>query len=182
MKLATWLNVKTSTSEKKTRCELKFKFTGVSRWDGLRNWSRITLNPGVQTLNFQANETEPTGNTVEHIDEQLDFDVRAPELAVVLGGALGALMLALLRMIYRLRPGTQRIDWPREIKEAIIAVCGGAVIAWSLTFVGGLISDAKLGVQISATSFKGGVIIGLLSYKIGDLLAQKLWKAPKAAR
>jgi hypothetical protein len=162
--------------------ELKFEFKPASGLDALRNWSQITLEPGTQSLHFQAKEQQSLGNTVEEIDQSLDFDVKAPAIAVVIGGAAGALLLAALRMIYRLRPGTRTVDWFQEMKEALIAICGGAVIALSLTFLGGLLSDAKWGVQISATSFKGGVIIGLLSYKIGDLLAQKLWKAPRPTR
>jgi hypothetical protein len=162
--------------------EFIFEYKRGSVWAPLRNPALMTVEPSTQQLTLSAQVKSPVANVnppLPSLDEPVEFAVTAPSLAVTFGGAVGALALAFLRLVYRLRAGGPKVDWRSEVREGTIAICGGALIAWSLTFLGGLLSDASLGVQISATSFKGGVIIGLLSYKIGDLLAQKLWDKPK---
>ncbi len=166
----------------KSDIEFVFDYKSGSAWAPLRNQALMSVEPGTQQLTLNAQIKSPVaGVDPKPLDEPLEFAVTAPSVAVTFGGAVGALALALLRFVYRLRVGGEKVEWRQEVREGIIAICTGALIAWSLTFLGGLLSDANLGLQISATSFKGGVIIGFLSYKIGDLLAQKLWDKPKAA-
>ena len=82
--------------------------------------------------------------------------------------------------VYRLWRSHQTVSWAAEIREVLIAVCAGGLIAGVLTFLGDLVTEKQFGVQIAATSWKGGFIIGLFAYKLGDFLAQKLWDEPAA--
>jgi hypothetical protein len=161
--------------------ELVFDYPAGRFSSPLANFDLVQLEPGTQTLNFEAGSQAPPQPSSQPITPlPVEFPISAPMLSIMLGGCAGALALALLRFIYRLRSKRESVQWKREAAEALIAIGAGALIAWTLTFVGGLVSGDKLGIQISATSWKGGVIIGLFSYKIGDLLAQKLWDQPSA--
>ena len=138
----------------------------------------MMFEPGSRKLEFRAQVQNPVTGGTSKIIKFVDLDVQAPTLAVTLGGAVGAVFLVMLRVLYhRLRPtrGKKR-GWKRELSEAAIALVAGTMIAFTLTFVGGLLSNRALGIQIAATNFRGGFLIGLFSYKIADIWAKKLWE------
>jgi len=168
----------------KTEIELIFSFSEGQFWSPCWNRRLNWIEPGLQDLEFQANIESESHGAAKTLKEPIHLSATAPALSVTLGGVLGAFGLALLRFVYRLREGSREVDWRAERREGLIAIVGGAIIAWALTFIGGILDSAKLGIEIAATSCKGGVIIGFFSYKIGDLLAQKLWgknKPPKVS-
>jgi hypothetical protein len=164
----------------KGETELIFLWPSRPFWSPLKDWDLILFEPGKQTLTFRHEEKPPVVGEPHQFSGPIEATFTAPRLAVTLGGSAGALALALLRLIYRLRGGGKTVAWLSEFREAIIAVCAGALIAGILTFLGDLLIEARLGVQLAATSWKGGLIIGLFSYKIGDILAHKFWDEPEA--
>lgn len=159
--------------------ELIFRYQPGPFWAPLRNANLLRFEPGQQFLAFRAKaEAYPLTQSAD-IDLPLALVTTAPTLAIMLGGACGALLLALLRVVYRhLRSKGKSIGWQAELRECIVAVSAGGLIALTMTFVGGLLSHPNFGIQLAATSWQGGIIIGLFSYKVGDFLAQKLWDEP----
>lgn len=167
----------------KQETELIFRWPGTGFWSPLGSWKLMSFEPGKQTLTLRHVEEPPISGDAHQFSDPVEVNYTAPPLAVAIGGAAGALALALLRAIYRLRGAVaSKVGWSAELREAAIAVCAGGLIAGILTFLGDLLSDRQLGVQIAATSWKGGFIIGLFSYKLGDFLAQKLWDEPAAPK
>jgi hypothetical protein len=164
------------------KTELLFHYRSRSFWSPLSDWNLITFEPGMQKLTLRYELNPPVTGPSVGLSEPVEVMITAPALSVTVGGAAGALALALLRFIYRLRKADGPIHWRAEFLETVIAVFAGGLIAGILTFLGALLKDANLGVEIAATSWKGGVIIGLFSYKLGDILAQKLWDQPEAPR
>jgi hypothetical protein len=165
----------------KREVELLFEYPSGSGWSPLCNFELTQLEPGPQSLVFKAKAQTATAEAkpMEPLSESVEFNITAPTLSITLAGMAGAMTLALLRFLYRLRGGTQKMTLRVEAREALIAICAGGLIAFSLTYLGGLLSGSEFGIQISATSWKGGFIIGLFSYKIADLIAQKLWEKEK---
>lgn len=156
--------------------ELTFEYPRGSFWLPLTNLELLVFEPGSRKLEFSAQIQNPLNGHSSKMVRTIDFDAQAPTLAVTLGGAVGALLLVLLRALWHLRPSRGRKrSFKRELYEAGIALGAGTVIAFILTFVGGFLSNRALGLQIAATNFRGGFVIGLFSYKIADLWAKKLW-------
>jgi hypothetical protein len=164
----------------KGETELIFRWPNRPFWSPLQDWDLIFFEPGKQTLTLRHEEKPPVAGEPHQFSDPVEATFTAPRLAVTLGGAAGALALAVLRLIYRLRGADKSIAWLREAREALLAVFAGALIAGILTFLGDLLIEARLGVQLAATSWKGGFIIGLFSYKLGDVFAQKFWDEPQA--
>jgi hypothetical protein len=156
--------------------ELIFKYKSGSFWMPLRHSELMILEPGAQKLTFTAQVREPmNSNVFRSTTDSIEMFFAAPDLAITIGGAVGALTLAFLRLVYRFRAAPERLSLSVELREGLFAILGGGLIAWTLTFLGGILSGTNLGIEIAATSWKGGVIIGLFSYKLGEVLAQKLW-------
>jgi hypothetical protein len=156
--------------------ELTFEYPKGSFWLPLRNLELSNFEPGVHKLEFRAQVQNPLSPNSAKIMKYVDFDVQAPALVVCLGGAAGGLFLSLYRTGRRiLRPRSKkRIVWARQLFEAGIALTLGATTALTLSLVGGFLTNKALGLQIAATSFSGGFIIGFLSCSIADMWPNRL--------
>jgi hypothetical protein len=156
--------------------ELTFEYPKGSFWLPLKNLGLANFEPGVHKLEFRAQAQNPLFPNSAKVLKYVDFDVQAPALVVCLGGAAGGLFLSLYRTGRRvLRPRTKkRITLIRQLVEAGIATALGGTTAIILSFVGGFLTNKALGLQIAATSFSGGFIIGLLSSSIADMWPKKL--------
>jgi hypothetical protein len=156
--------------------ELVFQYPKGAFWWPLGNLDLMTFDPAVHKLEFMALVQNPLTRAGAKMTKAVDFDCQTPPLAVTLGGGVGALSLVVLRFIYHLRKSRAKFSWKNELREAVLALAAGIVIAAVLTGVGGFLSNRAWGIQVAATNFKGGFIIGLFSYKIADFWATKLWK------
>lgn len=156
--------------------ELLFQYPKAAFWHPLCNLDLLTFDPGVHKLEFRAQVQNPLTRVGAKMIKSVDMDCQAPPLSVALGGAVGALALVLLRFTYHLRKAQGDFTWKNELREALLALIAGIVIAAALTAVGGFLSNRAWGIQIAATNFRGGLIIGLFSYKIADIWAKKLWE------
>lgn len=155
--------------------EILFDYPRGSFWLPLRNLDLAVFEPGLHKLQFTAQAQNPVTQQMARLSKTIDIDMQAPVLSIMLGGAVGALILAVLRALYRLRGAQAKLTLKIEIREAAIAIVAGILVAFVLTFAGGLLNSRALGIQFAATSFKGGLLVGIFSYKIADLLASRLW-------
>jgi hypothetical protein len=156
--------------------ELVFDYPTGSFSLPLWNLDLATFEPGVHKLEFRAQVQNPVTNIIVPLAKSVDLDVQAPPLGIILGGAIGALIFTLVRAAYhRSRKDCNKPPLLTELYQAGWTILAGGLIALILTFAGGLLSNRIIGLQIAATSFKGGVIIGLCSFKLGDVLAKALW-------
>jgi hypothetical protein len=159
-----------------------------SWWSPLLNFALLTLEPGDEPfeLSFAIQPPElANGNTPAPIQwprSAVDVPVSAPRLVVVCGGAVGALISALIRIVWRWRGGGRILTLREELREAAVTVFGGALVALVLTFLGGSFIRNPIGLKIVATSWSGGIAIGLCSYILGDQIAQKIWRKERAPK
>jgi hypothetical protein len=157
-------------------------------WSPLFNIALLTLEPGNEPFKLSFNLQPParrdasTPDPIPVEDWKVDVPVSAPRLVVVCGGAVGALLSALIRVVWRWRGGGRILTLKEELREAAVTVFGGALVALVLTFLGGSFVRNSIGLQIVATSWNGGIAIGLFSYILGDQLAQKIWRKERAPR
>ncbi len=124
-----------------------------------------------------------SGETARHSMEQTAPITLAPPLsAVVRGGILGALFLAVFVPAYRkLRAAKTGKPTPTEkpLAQAITFFLAGSVVSTITILLLQRLGNLDLPIMITVKDYLGGMVIGLFSYKIGDALYGQLFSKEK---
>jgi hypothetical protein len=128
-------------------------------------------------------EYHVSGETGRHSMEQTATITLAPPLsAVVRGGILGALFLAIFVPAYRkLRAAKtgQPTRTEKPVAHAITFFLAGSVVSTITILLLQRLGSLDLPIMITVKDYLGGMVIGLFSYKIGDALYGQLFSKEK---
>jgi hypothetical protein len=124
-----------------------------------------------------------SGKTTRHSMEQTAPITLAPPLsAVVRGGILGALFLAIFVPAYRKLQAVKTGQADRTEKplaQALIFFLAGSVVSTITILLLQRLGSLDLPIMITVKDYLGGMVIGLFSYKIGDALYGHLFSKEK---
>ena len=139
-------------------------------WPG--NFGLLAFTPGDYQL--QAVVTYRVPSQVDTDSMQLvPISLEPPLSSLLWGGAFGAVVLAAFVATYRWK---RREEPARAIlTEAVATALAGAVCAVVALLLLYRFEGLELPITISVRDFFGGVVVGLFSYKIGEVLYKQLW-------
>jgi hypothetical protein len=120
-----------------------------------------------------------SGETSRHSMEQTAPITLAPPLsAVVRGGILGALFLAIFVPAYRTLHAAktgQPARTEKPLAQAMTFFLAGSVVSTITILLLQRLGNLDLPIMITVKDYLGGMVIGLFSYKIGDALYGQLF-------
>ncbi|MGH7596174.1 MAG: hypothetical protein ACREOI_07470 [bacterium] len=124
-----------------------------------------------------------SGETARHSMEQTASITLAPPFsAVVRGGILGALFLAIFVPAYRklraAKTGKPTLT-EKPMAQAMTFFLAGSVVSTITILLLQRLGSLDLPIMITVKDYLGGLVIGLFSYKIGDALYGQLFSKEK---
>ena len=157
----------------------------------------LTITPADYDLQAEVawNSDEPSGGVAETTARiRIDPDPQA----LMIGAALGSLLLAVFVFSYRLTekvslaelprlaPPATGLDWPRikgsgsnfllhQGSQAITRFWSGTLIAWILLLFLNYAHDIQIPVTIAVNDFFGAVLLGLFTHSLGRWVYEKLF-------
>lgn len=107
------------------------------------------------------------------MEQTAEITLAPPLSAVVRGGILGALFLAIFvpayRKLHAVKTGrAERTEKP--LAQALTFFLAGSVVSTITILLLQRLGNLDLPIMITVKDYLGGMVIGLFSYKIGDAL------------
>jgi hypothetical protein len=161
--------------EKLSSYTIPAESTSVFR--SLMNNQLVTFIPAEYDTRIVVTYQFPPDPETDHI-EIAKIKLEPPLIALMWGGAIGAMLLALFRFANRWHndPVSRSRKAFYENLGLGLAGCVTAVIALFLLF---RLQGLQLPISVTVTDFFGGIIVGLFSFKLGDFIFEKLFGQPK---
>ncbi len=147
-------------------------------FEAISNTQTLLFAPGVYNIRAEVAFYESGKEMISqsmYATYELEFE--PPLSAVLRGGVLGALLLALFVPAYRamnLRSGN-RISIKGLFLQSLIFFLAGSVVSITAILVLHRIGNLKLPITVAVNDYLGGVVIGLFSYSIGNTLYRQLF-------
>lgn len=157
------------------------------RWFEISSWSDLFFVPGDYvircTIEFGLKRDQ---NERRYMQETVKVRLEPPLRSIVIGGATGALLLAIFVPAYRIRDALRSEAWSfLEVLSKFARTLGAGLLSY---FVGGTVvttiavlllqrlQDLELPVSLSINDYFGGLALGLFSFKVGDVLHERFFK------
>lgn len=144
--------------------------------------SVLLFQPGQYRLTCRIRYREQTTEVQRYVEQSILVALEPPLYALYHGGVLGALLLTLLLAGYRGRrllrnPRDHPISVRGAVKaagELLLQFVLGSVVACCVILLMKESASFKLPIAIELNHYLGGVVVGLFSYKLGDVLYERL--------
>ncbi|WP_312539080.1 hypothetical protein [Achromobacter mucicolens] len=165
----------TGASTSLTRSANPRGWSNQSWYDSLFNANlRLFVDVGVQGI-------DPTDGPSVAPKEPKNFrffpviPVQASELCIFVGGAVGAMLLAVFVWVERLLKNPEvRERWAVNIFVTFLAGLRGAILSAIALLLGQMTQVAGSPVVLTVTDFSGGLLIGLFSYPLAAWISATL--------
>jgi len=136
--------------------------------------------PGTYILRSEAVFTESGGKGSQSIYAQQDLSLEAPLSALLRGGVLGALLLALFVPAYRalksLHSGERMSATIGGLFfQGLLFLLSGSVVSITAILLLQRIGNLELPITLDVNDYLGGVVIGLFSYPVGNALYDRFF-------
>lgn len=146
-------------------------WSNQSWYDSLFNANlRLFVDVGAQGVGPSITSKEPKNFRFFPI-----IPVQASELCIFVGGAVGAMLLAIFVWVERLLKNPEvREKWAVNIFVTFLAGLRGAILSAIALLLGQTTQVAGSPVVLTVTDFSGGLLIGLFSYPLAAWISSTL--------
>lgn len=145
--------------------------------EGFFETRTLLFTPGEYVVSAEVEYVEPPDASPQSMYTTYQLSLKPPLSAVLRGGVLGALLLAIFVPAYRVLHGrTAEATRARSaLQQAATFLVAGSVVSIIAILLLQRVGGLELPVNVAVNDYLGGVIIGLFSYKIGDVLFQQFF-------
>ena len=144
----------------------------------ISNAETLLFSPGMYNIRAEVIFFESGKElTSQSIYATYDLEFEPPLSAVLRGGVLGALLLALFVPAYRVlnpKSGTD-ISIKKIILQSLTFFLAGSVVSITAILLLHRVGDLELPITLAVNDYLGGVVIGLFSYSIGNTLYRQFF-------
>jgi hypothetical protein len=133
--------------------------------------------PGDYVVRVEV-EFKPAAGFLQSTYATHNVTLAAPLNSLLRGAVLGAILLAIFVPTYRrLRASNrQRRSWKDLLGQGLMFLISGSVVGVTAILLLQRMGDLALPVTVAVNDWLGGIVIGLFSYKIGDVLYKQLFE------
>jgi len=156
-------------------CSLNFiiPFQNIAWYSTLLNSRLLTFQPKnyefIVVLNYRIATKGKTS-----IQKLIEVKIEPPMSSLIWGGILGSLLLAIFLGAYKFSRSTTPIKLKDILKESAKLFVAGSISAIIIVILLYRYKDFPLPINITINDFYGGIVLGLFTYSLGDLLYKKL--------
>jgi hypothetical protein len=132
----------------------------------------LAFAPGDYQLQVVVTYRIPLGADTDSA-QLVPISLEPPLSSLFWGGPLGAVLLAAFVATYRWRQGERGPG--KILSEAAGTALAGAVCSAVALLLLYRLEGLELPIKISIRDFFGGIVVGLFSYKLGEIVYRQLW-------
>lgn len=149
---------------------LRIGSVSLSLYEVLFNVHTLLFIPGEYTMRVQVEFKNSNPNAVRQMGYATQaVPLAAPLSSLLRGGVLGALLLAIFVPAYR-RLKEQSRGFAALSTQFVVFLVSGSVVAVTAILLLQRLGGLNLPITIEVKDYLGGIVVGLFSYKIGDVL------------
>lgn len=167
-----------------SRNEYEIQLDGVrAKWTDAVSFFFL---PGEYQLRYEVT-LKDSGDNLLTIPGQARVELTPPLNAVLRGGVLGALLLTVFLGVYRLQHWLRRGDFSGLLRLGLVSSARltlrfvvGSVVAFIVILLLNRSTDLPIPITVEVKDYMGGLVIGLFSHQLGDIVYEKLYASKLA--
>jgi hypothetical protein len=149
----------------------------------LTDFRTLIFLPGTYVIRAVVEYTETGEAGRQSLSTTYELPLEPPLSSVISGGVLGALLLALFIPVYRVLNAVVRARPApkRPVIQGLVFLAAGSIVSTTAILLLQRLGDLNLPITVDVNDYLGGIVVGLFSYKIGDVLYSQFFETARSS-
>jgi len=176
--LGNWKNFEVETHEVRPGSERIYRMHIPGVNSSVFDLESLFFVPGNYVIRSEIIFKESGKEISQSMYSTYEIELEPPLSAVLRGGVIGALLLAVFVPAYRIlhKRKDEKIKIRDLLGQAVTFFLSGSVVSITAILLLQRLGNLALPISITVNDFLGGIVVGLFSYSIGNALYKQFFK------